>query len=50
MIPSIIDADRKIFMTATLADDSILSSHFGIDDDHINALLFLTQLVMLVTE
>lgn len=36
MIPSIIDADRKIFMTATLADDSILSSHFGIDETHIN--------------
>ena len=36
MIPSIIDADRKICMTATLADDSILSSHFGIDASHIN--------------
>ena len=36
MIPSIINARRKIFMTATLVDDSILSSHFGITDESIN--------------
>lgn len=29
-IPSIEHAERKIFMTATLADDSVLASHFGI--------------------
>lgn len=37
MIPSIVDADRKIFMTATLADDSILASHFGIEEQNINS-------------
>lgn len=31
-IPSIEYAERKIFMTATLADDSVLASHFGITD------------------
>ncbi|HLP91930.1 MAG TPA: DEAD/DEAH box helicase family protein [Nostocaceae cyanobacterium] len=36
MIPSIIHARRKIFMTATLVDDSILASHFGITDVSIN--------------
>lgn len=36
MIPSIMDADRKVFMTATLVEDSILSSHFGVDEKHIN--------------
>lgn len=35
MIPSIMDSDRKIFMTATLVDDSILSSHFAVDQRHI---------------
>lgn len=35
-IPSIINARRKIFMTATLVDDSVLSSHFGITDNSIN--------------
>lgn len=35
MIPSIVGADRKIFMTATLVDDSILSSHFGIEEKYI---------------
>jgi len=35
MIPSIINADRKIFMTATLVDDSILSSHFSVDEEQI---------------
>ncbi|WP_055075592.1 DEAD/DEAH box helicase family protein [Pseudanabaena sp. 'Roaring Creek'] len=36
IIPSITNAQRRIFMTATLVDDSILSSHFGITDDSIN--------------
>jgi|JFJP01.1.fsa_nt_gi Superfamily II helicase len=36
MIPSITNACRKIFMTATLVDDSILCSHFGITEDSIN--------------
>ncbi len=36
MIPSLIDADRKIFMTATLVDDSILSSHFAVERKHID--------------
>ena len=36
MIPSITNAQRRIFMTATLVDDSILSSHFGITEDSIN--------------
>ena len=35
MIPSIVDADRKVFMTATLVDDSILASHFGVKADHL---------------
>ena len=35
MIPSLIDADRKIFMTATLVDDSVLSSHFAVDEKNI---------------
>ncbi len=35
MIPSIADADRKIFMTATLVDDSILSSHFAVEEEYI---------------
>lgn len=37
MIPSIVDADRKIFMTATLVDDSILASHFGVEEEHIKS-------------
>ena len=36
IIPSVINASRKIFMTATLVDDSILSSHFGITEESIN--------------
>lgn len=35
MIPSIVNAERKIFMTATLVDDSILVSHFGVDKEQI---------------
>ncbi|MCG9764960.1 DEAD/DEAH box helicase [Vibrio alginolyticus] len=30
VIPALEKASRKIFMTATLADDSILSTHFGV--------------------
>ncbi|WP_210499663.1 DEAD/DEAH box helicase [Vibrio crassostreae] len=30
VIPALDNASRKIFMTATLADDSILSTHFGV--------------------
>lgn len=36
MIPSITNACRRIFMTATLVDDSILASHFGITEESIN--------------
>jgi Rad3-related DNA helicase len=36
MIPSITNACRKIFMTATLVDDNVLSSHFGITEESIN--------------
>jgi Type III restriction enzyme, res subunit/Helicase C-terminal domain len=36
MIPSISNAQRKIFMTATLANNSILSSHFGVTEESIN--------------
>ena len=35
MIPSISHADRRIFMTATLVDDSILVSHFNVDEKYI---------------
>ena len=37
MIPSIVDADRKIFMTATLVDDSILASHFAVSESQIKS-------------
>ncbi|WP_039659487.1 DEAD/DEAH box helicase family protein [Pantoea sp. MBLJ3] len=36
MIPSLSNARRKIFMTATLVDESILASHFGITDDSLS--------------
>jgi hypothetical protein len=36
-IPSFVDCKRKIFMSATLADDSILVSHFNINADEIKA-------------
>lgn len=36
VIPSIQYAHRKIFMTATLIDDSIISTHFGIDESSLN--------------
>jgi len=35
-IPSLSRASRKIFMTATLADDSILATHFGVHSQHLN--------------
>ena len=35
MIPTTISTDRKIFMTATLVDDSILASHFGVEEEYI---------------
>ena len=35
VIPSITDAERKLFMTATLSDDSILSSHFGVESESL---------------
>lgn len=34
MIPSFVNASRVIFMTATLVDDSILATHFGITQEH----------------
>ena len=34
-IPSFTDAARRIYMTATLADDGILVSHFQADPEHI---------------
>lgn len=34
-LPSITSAKRKIFMTATLADNSILSTHFDVDKQSI---------------
>jgi len=37
IIPSILEAERKVFMTATLADNSILSSHFGVDEKDITS-------------
>ena len=36
VIPTIANADRKIFMTATLVDNSILCSHFNITQDSVN--------------
>jgi Type III restriction enzyme, res subunit/Helicase C-terminal domain len=35
IIPTITDADRRVFMTATLVDDSILASHFGVTEEFI---------------
>lgn len=35
MIPSIADCPRRIFLTATLADDSVLNSHFGVSRETI---------------
>ncbi|WP_031482029.1 DEAD/DEAH box helicase family protein [Maridesulfovibrio frigidus] len=36
MIPSVVNAERKVFMTATLVDDSILSSHFGVNEHELS--------------
>ncbi|MHA2938781.1 DEAD/DEAH box helicase family protein [Vibrio sp. RC27] len=36
VIPALGQATRKIFMTATLADDSILSSHFGVNPNELS--------------
>lgn len=36
MIPSIINASRKIFMTASLVDDGVLATHFGITEESIH--------------
>lgn len=36
VIPSIANAKRRIFMTATLVDDSVLASHFGVTEESIN--------------
>ncbi|OED63821.1 helicase [Vibrio tasmaniensis ZS-17] len=36
VIPALVQATRKIFMTATLADDSILSSHFGVNPNELS--------------
>tara|TARA_Y100000310_G_scaffold14871_1_gene14936 strand:- start:2473 stop:4953 length:2481 start_codon:yes stop_codon:yes gene_type:complete len=36
VIPALEQAKRKIFMTATLADDSILSTHFGVNPTELN--------------
>ena len=35
VFPSFINADRRIFMTATLSDDSILVSHFDVPENSI---------------
>ncbi|HQI37861.1 MAG TPA: DEAD/DEAH box helicase family protein [Spirochaetota bacterium] len=35
MIPSIVNAKRKVFMTATLSDDNILISHFDLPPESI---------------
>ncbi|PMT59583.1 DEAD/DEAH box helicase [Vibrio parahaemolyticus] len=36
VIPALGQAARKIFMTATLADDSILSTHFGVNPNELS--------------
>ncbi|MBF4248472.1 helicase, partial [Vibrio anguillarum] len=36
VIPALGQATRKIFMTATLADDSILSTHFGVNPSELS--------------
>ncbi|NCH84207.1 DEAD/DEAH box helicase [Cronobacter malonaticus] len=36
VFPSLDTAFRKIYMTATLADDSILSTHFGVNTNELN--------------
>jgi len=34
-IPSFVQARRRLYLTATLADDSVLVTHFGADPDCI---------------
>ena len=36
VIPSLSNASRKIFMTATLSDDSVLATHFGVSPQYLN--------------
>ncbi|MDR3443595.1 MAG: helicase C-terminal domain-containing protein [Legionella sp.] len=36
IIPSLNNAPRKIFMTATLSDDSVLATHFGVNYKYLN--------------
>tara|TARA_R110001583_G_scaffold89391_1_gene230696 strand:+ start:114 stop:2600 length:2487 start_codon:yes stop_codon:yes gene_type:complete len=36
MVPVVSNVERKVFMTASLIDDSILSSHFSIPENEIN--------------
>ena len=36
VIPSLNNAPRKIFMTATLSDDSVLATHFGVSHQYLN--------------
>ncbi|HAT8176179.1 TPA: DEAD/DEAH box helicase family protein [Legionella pneumophila] len=36
VIPSLSNASRKIFMTATLSDDSVLATHFGVSSQYLN--------------
>jgi hypothetical protein len=38
-IPSLLGAKRRIYLTATLADDSILVTHFGADPQTIGTLI-----------
>lgn len=38
-IPSLLGAKRRIYLTATLADDSILVTHFGADSETIATLI-----------
>lgn len=40
MIPSVTQAERKVFMTATLIDDSILASHFGLSAQDLENPIF----------
>jgi hypothetical protein len=36
LIPSIRQVERKVFMTATLSDDSVLATHFGISSQNLS--------------
>lgn len=39
MIPSLVEAERRVFMTATLADDGVLISHFNVDADAVRSVV-----------